>query len=90
MEEHNRHAKDFLLEPDKELIELETIREKMEEDIKELWDNVIVSYLNNYRDRQILDKLTIYDYNKFYKWMLYNNNYYQYVCERIRYLLKCL
>lgn len=81
---------EIILEPDEELIELEKIREKMEENIRELWDNVIVCYLDNYRDRQILNRLTINDYDKFYKWMLYNNNHYQYVCDRIQYLLTCL
>jgi len=69
-----------------ELDELYKTRNKMEKHIRYLWDDVIVCYLNNYNNREIFNNLTINDYDKFYKWMLYNNNNYQYVCDRIEYL----
>lgn len=37
-----------------------------------LWDNVIVPYLENIKERQILDKITINDYNSFYEYMINN------------------
>ena len=40
--------------------------------IRELWDNIMVPYLENYPERQILSRLTINDYDKFFNLMMNN------------------
>ena len=47
----------------------------MENDIKKLWDNVILSYLENVNSKKILNKLTNLDYDKFYDFMINSNSY---------------
>lgn len=56
-----------------ELEEIEYKINKIEKEIKELWDNVMVPYLNNY-NRQILINLTENDYIKFYEFIIKNNS----------------
>jgi hypothetical protein len=71
MEDHKEeNIKENLLDPLDELMDIEDAKDKIEQHIRELWDNVIVPYLNNYRDRQILGNLTVNDYDKFYKWII--------------------
>lgn len=62
------------------------ILNKMEEHIRDLWDSVIVPYLENYNERQILDQLTVNDYDKFYVYMTRNNEVYKHVLFMIKYL----
>jgi len=71
------------LDPIDELAELYNIREKMENDIRGLWESVIVPYLNDYRCNDILNNLTVNDYHKFYEYMINNNENFGFVCERI-------
>lgn len=47
--------------------------------IRTLWETVMVPYLENFNERQILDQLTTNDYNKFYEFMIKNNP----VCQKI-------
>jgi len=47
--------------------------------IRILWDTVIVPYLENFNERQILDQLTTNDYDKFYAFMIKNNP----ICQQI-------
>lgn len=77
------HNKTNYLDPQDELAELYSIREKMENDIKGLWESVIVPYLNDFRYNDILNKLTENDYHKFYEYMINNNENISYVCGRI-------
>lgn len=85
-------------EPEKELIyieeakdddkirkvnELEEIRDKMEKDIKYLWENVMVLYLQNLNKRQVLDLINETDYHKFYKFMINNNKAYNEIQEQL-------
>jgi len=49
--------------------------DKVNNYIRELWDNVVVPYLENYQERQILSCLTINDYNKFYEFMITNQEF---------------
>lgn len=69
-----------------EIMNLENQIELMEKHIKLLWDNVIVSYLTNYEKRQILNKITENDYNKFYKFMINKNSSCKYMIEKLNYL----
>ena len=69
-----------------ELGELLIIQEKMELDIQKLWENVIVPYLENYTERQILFGLRTDDCEKFHKYMIQNNEICSYVVKRIVYL----
>ncbi|ARF11332.1 hypothetical protein Klosneuvirus_1_189 [Klosneuvirus KNV1] len=71
------------LDPVDELAELYDIREKMENDIRGLWESVIVPYLNDYRYNDILNNLTVNDYHKFYEYMIDNNEMSSYIYERI-------
>lgn len=56
-----------------QLINLYEKEDKMDKEIKALWDNVIKPYLDNIYSKQILDKLTDMDYDKFYYFMLTNS-----------------
>lgn len=52
--------------------------EKIEKDIKKLWDEIIKVYLKDINNKQILNKLSKYDYNKFFDFIIkestsYNN-----------------
>ncbi len=47
--------------------------------IRILWDTVIVPYLEDFNERQILDQLTTNDYDKFYIFMIKNNP----ICQQI-------
>ncbi|QKF94027.1 hypothetical protein QKU48_gp0569 [Fadolivirus algeromassiliense] len=56
---------------------------KMDRDIRSLWDNVMIPYINNYTTKQILTKLNENDYYKFHEYMVKNNDIYGYVLFRI-------
>ena len=47
--------------------------------IRILWYTVMVPYLENFNERQILDQLTTNDYDKFYAFMIKNNP----ICQQI-------
>ena len=70
----------------KELEHCIKVLDKMDEHIRNLWDEVIVPYLENYNERQILDQLTVNDYDKFYGYMTSNNEVYKHVAFMINYL----
>ena len=50
----------------------------MNEQIRELWDNVMIPYLTNC-NKEILGKINEGDYVKFYAYMVKNNR----VCQEI-------
>jgi hypothetical protein len=65
---------------------IQVILDRYDEDIKKIWDNVIIPYLNNYNNdnskdkleyhnRGILQKISINDYSIFYNFMLKNPLY---------------
>ncbi len=64
-----------------ELMELYDVAQKMEEDIRELWENTIDRYMQYCQERQILIKMP--DYAKFYGYMVKHNVMYRYVLDRI-------
>lgn len=71
---------------DNELIELEENFILMEKHINELWQNVIIPYLHNYNERQIINKIMENDYDKFYNFMINHNQMFRYINQRIIYL----
>lgn len=84
----NESSRNIILSPNEELEKLEHIFEGMERDIKSLWNNVMLPYINNYNNKQILTKLSSDDYDKFYNYMVNNNEMIQYVLCRISELQK--
>ena len=64
-----------------ELIELYNVSNKIEKDIKELWENTILQYLDFCEEREILSQSLTY--SKFYDFMVKENKMYRYVLERI-------
>jgi vacuolar-type H+-ATPase subunit D/Vma8 len=68
-----------------EIFRVEKILEKIENHINDLWDDVLVPYMNN-TSSQILTSLTEYDRNKFYKFMINNNIAYNDTCNYLMYL----
>ncbi len=64
-----------------ELIELYNVSQKIEEDIKELWKNILLKYLDHCEERQILSQSLTY--SKFYDFMVKENKMYRYVLDRI-------
>lgn len=71
-----------------ELENLIKILDKMDRHIQSLWKNVIVPYLENNCEKQILFNLKTSDCNKFYDYMSQNNEIMSYVLKRITYLQK--
>lgn len=53
--------------------ELEKIQNKIEKDIRSIWEDIINPYINNKYKQQVLDCLTENDYHKFYNFMIMNN-----------------
>ena len=72
LDDENFNYSDDYLQQDKKYCEDSML--KMENDIRELWDNIILPYLNDYNSNYLLDKLTDKDFDKFYEFMLYNNS----------------
>lgn len=70
---------------EEEIYILEKKQYKMENDIRELWDNVMVPYMNNYNNN-ILSELTDRDYYKFYEFMIDNNEVYNEIFYKLEYL----
>jgi len=66
-----------------ELEHLIKILDQIETHIKSLWECVIIPYLNNYNEREILCKLQNDDYYKFHNYMLKNNKLYVHVLNKI-------
>lgn len=64
-----------------ELMELYDVSQKMEEDMRELWENTIDRYMQYCHERQIL--IMMPDYSKFYEYMVKHNIMYKYVLDRI-------
>lgn len=52
--------------------EIDKVDDDIDNSILLLWDSVIVPYLENIKDRQILDKITVNDYSSFYEYMINN------------------
>lgn len=65
---------------------LEKILNKIEIDIKLLWDDIILPYLNDVNKRKILYKLIERGYPEFYKFMINNNNTYNTVINKLNIL----
>jgi hypothetical protein len=61
----------------------ESLQIKMTDDLKKIWFNVIVPYINNGNQAQILNNLSENDFHKFYKFMIAKNN----TCVTINQLL---
>jgi hypothetical protein len=61
---------------DQLIYDVENLILEIENDIRKLWDNVIIYYINNHKC-QILDKLTEHDYTKFFDFMIKNCKPYQ-------------
>ena len=64
-----------------ELIELHDVKNKMEKDMRELYDNTIGRYINYCDEQQILSQNP--DFSKFYDFMISNNEKFRYVLYRI-------
>ena len=69
-----------------EMSELFITQERMNSDIQSLWENIIVPYLENCTEKQILCGLGTNDYQKFHRYMIQNNEICSYVSKRIAYL----
>ena len=64
-----------------ELIELHNVKNKIEKDMRELYENTIARYINYCDEQQILFQNM--DFSKFYDFMISNNEKYRYVIYRI-------
>jgi hypothetical protein len=60
---------------------MEDVFSNMENNIHELWNNVIVPYLENTNEKQIISKLNPDDYSKFFEYMIHNNETVIFVLE---------
>ena len=69
---------------DIEIYKMEKRQELIDSHIKELWDNIILPYLQDNNKKQILTKLTINDYDKFYKFMINENLSYKDMNNKIK------
>lgn len=66
-----------------ELMELYDVQKQIENDIRLLWDNVLVRYIEYCNESQILNELSSSDYTNFFEYMIKNNTKYKYVLNRI-------
>ena len=66
--------------------EAEEILQQIEKDIRKLWKEVIIPYKQDQCRAQILDNLTELDYDKFYQFMIQNNETYQKMIKYLDYL----
>lgn len=71
-----------------ELEILENILYQMDDQIRSLWDNILVPYINDYTHKEILTCLSDAQYYVFYDYMVKNNPSYQFVLDRIHELRK--
>jgi hypothetical protein len=71
---------------DDEIYRLEDIQLKIEEDIRYLWNHVIIAYKQNINNCQILDKINEYDFAVFCDFMLSKNKVYRKTVNKIKYL----
>ena len=69
-----------------EMIELEEMDKKLQENIRSLWNNIMLPYIENINEKQILFQLTKMDYYKFHSFMINNNEICQYIYSRLDYL----
>jgi hypothetical protein len=63
--------------------EIEALEETFKKIEKDIWVNIFIPYLNNINCRQILDKLTVNDYYKFYYFMINNNPLCQHIIKKL-------
>jgi len=76
----------MLCNKEKELEHLYKIIDDIESDVEMLWKSVIVPYLRNDIERQILCGLHDGDYMIFYNYMMENNKMVLRILKRIKYL----
>lgn len=69
-----------------ELNDLEEIKNKMEIDIKSLWEIIVVPYFNNINNSHFLNGLRTNHFDRFYNFFLENNPDCIYVLDRIQYI----
>jgi len=50
-------------------LQYDHVQNKMNEDIRRIWDNIILPYIENTNDGEILDKLSRNDYLVFHEFM---------------------
>lgn len=75
----------YLNQFQEEIVELEKMEMRLQQDIKSLWDNVIKPYLENYNEKQILIRLNgDADYYKFYSFMMNNSKLCKYVRDKLK------
>jgi len=68
---HDYESEHITVDPN-DIRTLENEIKKVEGQIRELWNNIMVPYLEN-ADKQILNNLTCYDYSKFFDFIITNN-----------------
>jgi len=73
---------------DNSIYETEMIIEKIENDIYELWQNVIIPYKRDLCRSQILDDIDEYEYGEFLGFMIDNNKTYKKAVKLLDYLKK--
>lgn len=58
---------------------MENLQAQLNSHIRELWDNVLVPYIKDYENKEILNKISEDDYHIFYKFMIENNDICKYI-----------
>ena len=71
-----------LNEFEEEIEKLEKIEVKLQNDVKLLWENIIIPYIENINEKQILFKLKKEDFYKFLNFMAKNNEIFKYIHNR--------
>lgn len=75
-------------EPNLEISELEDCINNMDGNIVSIWNHIIVPYLKNDSEKQILGKLTENDFDKFYSFMVNSNEIRKSNYDRLMFLKK--
>jgi hypothetical protein len=66
--------------------ELEETVDKMQKDIRILWETVILPYRNDLCRSQILDQIDEHDFDKFYRFMISKSPAYKKAMVKLNYL----
>lgn len=69
-EEYNEQDDDYINVDEVKL----DCQNRFDEQVRQIWDNVLVKYIDDIYNKELLHKLTIYDYNSFHRFMLNNSN----------------
>jgi hypothetical protein len=74
---YDEYDQQMELTGDQQVEEIETILLSMDNEIRAIWNNIVLQYKNDINNGFVLDKLSDYDHYKFHDFFINNNVIYQ-------------